>query len=232
MKINNQFSVNVPIAEAWNALTDLERIAPCMPGAQLTGREGDAYLGTVKVKVGPVISEFAGTALFVEKDESTYHAIIDAKGRDSRGSGNASATITAQLQSDGPARTTVVVETDMKISGKLAQFGSGMIAEVSSKLLGQFASSLEQLLGAGPGAAGETPSQADPVAEHVADDTPTSSASMNPTPTDSIPTIFRPSVAAQPVDLTSLAGGAVAKRALPVLAGIVLIGVIVYVIRR
>jgi carbon monoxide dehydrogenase subunit G len=232
MKIDNQFSVNVPIAEAWDALTDLERIAPCMPGAQLTGRDGDAYLGTVKVKVGPVISEFAGTALFVEKDESTYHAIIDAKGRDSRGSGNASATITARLESDGPARTTVVVETDMKISGKLAQFGSGMIAEVSSKLLGQFASSLEQLLTEGPEATSGTPSQADPVAEQAAFDTPTSAASTNPTPTSSAPAAFRPSLVAQPVDLTSLAGGAVAKRALPVLAGIVLIGVIVYVIRR
>jgi carbon monoxide dehydrogenase subunit G len=232
MKIDNQFSVNVPIAEAWNALTDLERIAPCMPGAQLTGREGDAYLGTVKVKVGPVISEFAGTASFVEKDESTYHAIIDAKGRDSRGSGNASATITAHLQSDGPARTTVVVETDMKISGKLAQFGSGMIAEVSSKLLGQFASSLEQLLTAGPEATSETTGEANSGAEPTADGTPTSSASTIAAPTTSTPTAFRPSVTAQPVDLTSLAGSAVAKRALPVLAGVVLVAVIIYVIVR
>jgi carbon monoxide dehydrogenase subunit G len=201
MKIDNQFSVNVPIAEAWTALTDLERIAPCMPGAQLTGREGDAYLGTVKVKVGPVISEFAGTASFVEKDEAKYHAIIDAKGRDSRGSGNASATITAQLRSDGAARTTVVVETDMKISGKLAQFGSGMIAEVSSKLLGQFADSLEQLLATAPEAPGET----------------------DPAVTAAGP---------KPVDLTHLAGGAVAKRLLPVLAGIVVVAVIIYAIAR
>jgi uncharacterized protein len=222
MKIDNQFSVSVPIAEAWNALTDLERIAPCMPGAQLTGRDGDAYLGTVKVKVGPVISEFAGTASFVEKDESNYHAIIDAKGRDSRGSGNASATITAHLRSDGPARTTVMVETDMKISGKLAQFGSGMIAEVSSKLLGQFADSLEQLLLAAPP---ESTSQ--PPATTSADAT-TSAA----TTATSAPTAFRPSAAAQPVDLTSLAGGAVAKRALPVLAGLVVVGVIIYVIVR
>jgi uncharacterized protein len=201
MKIDNQFSVNVPIDEAWNALTDLERIAPCMPGAQLTGREGDAYLGTVKVKVGPVISEFAGTASFVEKDEATYHAIIDAKGRDSRGSGNASATITAQLRSDGAARTTVVVETDLKISGKLAQFGSGMIAEVSSKLLGQFADSLEKLLATAP----ESQSETDLVAT---------------------------TAEAMPVDLTHLAGGAVAKRLLPVLAGIVVVAVIIYVIVR
>ncbi len=219
MKIDNQFSVNVPIAEAWNALTDLERIAPCMPGAQLTGRDGDAYLGTVKVKVGPVISEFAGTASFIEKDESSYHAVIDAKGRDSRGSGNASATITAQLRSDGPARTTVMVETDMKISGKLAQFGSGMIAEVSSKLLGQFADSLEQLLlAAPPETTSQTAAQAGTVEE---------ATSRAPATTSVLTT-----AAAQPVDLTSLAGGAVAKRALPVLAGLVLVGVIIYVIVR
>jgi uncharacterized protein len=220
MKIDNQFSVNVPIEEAWNALTDLERIAPCMPGAQLTGRDGDAYLGTVKVKVGPVISEFAGTASFVEKDETTYHAIIDAKGRDSRGSGNASATITAHLQSDGAARTKVVVETDMKISGKLAQFGSGMIAEVSSKLLGQFAQSLEQLLAAPP----EPPIEAGPLAEQADD-------GAQPTAT-STPAAFRPSAAPAPVDLTHLAGGAVAKRLLPLLAGVVVVAVIIYVIVR
>jgi uncharacterized protein len=236
MKIDNQFTVNVPIDEAWNALTDLERIAPCMPGAQLTGRDGDAYLGTVKVKVGPVISEFAGTASFIEKDDATYHAVIDAKGRDSRGSGNASATITAHLQSDGPARTTVVVETDMKISGKLAQFGSGMIAEVSSKLLGQFAASLEQLLVASP----DNSSEPQPAAESegtqpAVASTPTgpaASADAATGATPAAPAAFRPSAVAQPVDLTHLAGGAVAKRALPVLAGIVVIGVIIYVIAR
>lgn len=242
MKIDNQFSVNVPIAEAWNALTDLGRIAPCMPGAQLTGRDGDAYLGTVKVKVGPVISEFAGTASFVEKDESSYHAIIDAKGRDSRGSGNASATITAQLRSDGPTRTTVMVETDMKISGKLAQFGSGMIAEVSSKLLGQFADSLEQLLlAAPPERTAEAPVEAgsDPAPPETGDSTrsaptpsPTAPSPTTAAATAPVPAAFRPSAAAQPVDLTSLAGGAVAKRALPVLAGLVLVGVIIYVIVR
>jgi len=239
MKIDNQFSVNVPIAEAWNALTDLERIAPCMPGAQLTGRDGDAYLGTVKVKVGPVISEFAGTASFVEKDDATYHAIIDAKGRDSRGSGNASATITAQLQSEGPARTTVMVETDMKISGKLAQFGSGMIAEVSSKLLGQFAASLEELLAASPEPASTAPASTAPASSDTASNEPASSeteaatdaAGVRPAAT-AAPAAFRPSAPAQPVDLTHLAGGAVAKRALPVLAGIVVIGVIIYVIVR
>ncbi|HYU02472.1 MAG TPA: SRPBCC family protein, partial [Jatrophihabitantaceae bacterium] len=98
MRIENEFTVSVPIERAWNVLTDLAGIAPCMPGAQLTGVEGDVYSGKVKVKVGPVTSEYAGTARFVEKDDATYHAVIDAKGRDSRGAGNASAAISAQLR--------------------------------------------------------------------------------------------------------------------------------------
>ena len=142
MKIANEFTVHVPIDVAWKVLTDLEGIAPCLPGAQLTGVDGDVYRGKVKVKVGPVISEFAGTARFAEKDDDAYRGVIDAKGRDARSAGNAAALITAQLRPDGD-RTVVTVDTDLKISGKLAQFGSGMIKEVSQKLLGQFVVALE-----------------------------------------------------------------------------------------
>jgi uncharacterized protein len=147
MKIANEFTVHVPIETAWKVLTDLEGIAPCLPGAQLTGVDGDVYKGKVKVKVGPVISEFAGTAQFVEKDDAAYRGVIDAKGRDARSAGNAAAMITAQLRADGDS-TVVSVDTDMKISGKLAQFGSGMIKEVSEKLLGQFVASLEAKIAA------------------------------------------------------------------------------------
>lgn len=142
MKIENEFTVHAPIDEAWKILTDLEGIAPCLPGAQLTGVDGDVYQGKVKIKVGPVISEFAGTARFAEKDDNAHRAVIDAKGRDSRSAGNAAAIITATLRAEGES-TVVSVDTDMKISGKLAQFGSGMIKEVSQKLLGQFVTSLE-----------------------------------------------------------------------------------------
>ena len=145
MKITNEFAVNTPIERAWAVLTDLAGIAPCMPGAQLTGVEGDTYSGKVKVKVGPVVSDFAGTARFVEKDDGARRAVIDAKGRDSRSAGNAAALVTAQLRADGD-RTLVSVETDLKISGKLAQFGNGMIKEVSGKLLGQFVTNLEAKL--------------------------------------------------------------------------------------
>ncbi|WP_328382349.1 SRPBCC family protein [Micromonospora zamorensis] len=147
MKITNEFAVAVPIDEAWAVLTDLEGIAPCLPGAQLTGVDGDVYRGRVKVKVGPVISEFAGTARFVEKDDAAYRGVIDAKGRDARSTGNASALVTAHLRPDGD-RTLVSVDTDLKISGKLAQFGSGMIKEVSGKLVAQFVANLEAKLAA------------------------------------------------------------------------------------
>ncbi|GGL00662.1 SRPBCC family protein [Mangrovihabitans endophyticus] len=148
MKISNEFTVHTPIDHAWQVLTDLEGIAPCLPGAELTGVDGDVYQGRVRVKVGPVMSEFAGTARFVEKDDGAHRAVIDAKGRDRRSAGNAAAMITARLRPDGDA-TAVSVDTDLKISGKLAQFGSGMIKEVSQKLLGQFVASLEEKIGAG-----------------------------------------------------------------------------------
>jgi carbon monoxide dehydrogenase subunit G len=222
MKIDNEFTVNVPVDEAWQVLTDLERIAPCMPGAQLTGRDGDAFLGKVKVKVGPVISEFAGTASFIEKDDATHHAVIDAKGRDSRGAGNASAVITAQLRADGDHRTVVSVETDLKISGKLAQFGSGMIAEVSSKLLDQFVDSLEKQVMTTPDKPDEldAPTRAD-AAESAALATPTVARP-----------VFRPTQEPEAVNLTQLAGGAVAKRVLPVVGFVVVLAIIIYVIVR
>ncbi|MFE9914057.1 SRPBCC domain-containing protein [Micromonospora sp. NPDC005553] len=149
MKITNEFAVTVPIDRAWAVLTDLEGLAPCLPGAQLTDVDGDVYQGRVRVKVGPVVSEFAGTARFVEKDDAAYRGVIDAKGRDARSTGNASALVTAHLRPDGD-RTLVSVDTDLKISGKLAQFGSGMIKEVSGKLLAQFVANLEAKLAAEP----------------------------------------------------------------------------------
>ncbi|WP_248963639.1 SRPBCC family protein [Sphaerisporangium perillae] len=147
MRIDNEFTVGVPIDQAWAVLTDIEGIAPCMPGAQLTGVDGDVYSGKVKVKVGPVTAEYAGTVRFVEKDDAAHRAVLDAKGRDSRGAGTAAAVISAQLRADG-GRTVVTVGTDLKISGKIAQFGSGMIKEISGKLLGQFVDCLEGKLAA------------------------------------------------------------------------------------
>ncbi|MGC4835266.1 SRPBCC domain-containing protein [Micromonospora vinacea] len=191
MKITNEFAVTVPIERAWAVLTDLEGLAPCLPGAQLTGVDGDVYQGRVRVKVGPVISEFAGTARFVEKDDAAYRGVIDAKGRDARSTGTASALVTAHLRPDGD-RTLVSVDTDLKISGKLAQFGSGMIKEVSGKLLAQFVANLEAKLAAEPPAPHPN---AKPVAA-------TSAAQPEPTPATSEST---PAASAAPPEPTPAA---------------------------
>jgi uncharacterized protein len=223
MRIDNEFTVNVPLERAWEVLTDLAGIAPCMPGARLTGVDGDVYGGEVKVKVGPVVSQYAGTATFAAKDDAAHRAVIDAKGKDSRGSGNASALITAQLRADGD-RTVVTVGTDLTISGKIAQLGGGMIKEVSTKLLGQFVQCLEQRLAADvpePAAAAEAASRDE-------------SVTAAPAAAIAAPAAARavaPAASAEPLDLMSLAGGSMARRLVPV-AVVAVVAVVVYVLRR
>lgn len=146
MKIENSFTVDAPIEQAWELLTDIPEIAPCLPGAKLTDHTDDEYSGGIKVKVGPVTSEYKGTAKFVEKDDANYKAVIDGKGRDVRGAGNAQALITAQMTAVGE-QTRVDINTDLKVSGKVAQFGRGVMQDVSTKLLGQFAECLEAKIG-------------------------------------------------------------------------------------
>ena len=142
MELSNEFVVTAPIAATWAILTDLERIAPCLPGAQLDEVEGDEYRGTVKVKVGPITSQYKGTATFVSLDETNHTAVLRATGRDTRGQGNATATVTAALSEEGD-KTKVSVVTELDITGKVAQFGRGMLGDISTKLLGQFAERLE-----------------------------------------------------------------------------------------
>src|SRR5215469_10004820 len=156
MKIANEFTVSAPIEQAWDVLSDLEQVVPLMPGAALVGRDGDDYLGTVKVKVGPVTSEFTGKVHFVERSRDQHRAVIDGKGKEARGTGNATATVTTQLHEAGQ-RTRVTVDTDLKVVGKLAQFGSGMLQQVSEKLLGQFVNSLEAKLASGGAESAESP---------------------------------------------------------------------------
>jgi carbon monoxide dehydrogenase subunit G len=158
MELLNDFRVPVSAGEAWNVLTDVERIAPMLPGAQLQEVEGDEYRGIVKVKVGPITAQYKGTAKFLEQSESTGKVVLFASGRDTRGQGNASATITATMTPDGEG-THVQVVTDLSVSGKVAQFGRSVLADVSTKLLGQFADALEADLAASgnPEARGETP---------------------------------------------------------------------------
>ncbi len=143
MEINNSFEVKAPIDVAWQTLTDLARIAPCLPGATLTSIEGDIYKGHVTVKVGPIVAKFGGQAIFLERNDTTHRAVLKGEGRDTTGKGNASAIITAQLEVVDATTTRCTVSTDLTITGKIAQFGRGALADVSDKLLKQFVINLE-----------------------------------------------------------------------------------------
>jgi carbon monoxide dehydrogenase subunit G len=206
VKIEDSFRVDVPVAEAWKVLLDLERIAPCLPGAQLTEVEGDEYRGTVKIKVGPITAQYKGVAQIVEADEANHKVLLKAEGRDTRGQGNASATVTATLVADGDA-TMVNIDTDLNITGKVAQFGRGVMADVSSKLLGQFADNLKQDV-----LTGEVPNI--PVGE------PERPAEAATTAQDSGPRRIE-SREAEPIDLMDAAGESVGKRLAPVLAVVI-----------
>lgn len=200
--LNHTFSVPVPIAEAWNVLTNVERIAPCLPGAQLQEVEGETYRGAVKVKVGPIQAQFKGQASFVEKDDVNYKVVLKGEGRDTGGKGNASAVITAQLTAIDATSTQVNVNTDLSITGKVAQFGRGALADVSDKLLAQFSDNLNNLIASEPAAAAPAP-EAAPTAE-----------SGQPV----VRKIDGPEAA--PINLIEAAGGTIVKRALPVVAGV------------
>lgn len=238
MKISNEFTVSTPIDRVWAVLTDIEGIAPCMPGAELTGRDGDAYTGSVRVKVGPVVASYSGSARFTEKDDDNYRAVIDASGRATRGAGTAAALITAQLRPDGE-RTAVGVDTDLKITGRIAQFGSGMIKDVSEKLLGQFVECLEgKLTGtraseeppstpsageAGTNASGANAGGMDPLDD--APDLPPSGAATTGHVSDGA-TASKQDVT--PLDLIGASRGAIAKRLLPLLVFMIIIAAVVY----
>ena len=142
MELAHEFTVDTPVNRAWAVLTDIERIAPCMPGAELTGVDDGTYHGLVKVKVGPISAQYKGTASFVEKDEAAHRVVLKAAGRDTRGQGNASATVTAVMTGQGDA-TRVQIATDMTVSGRVAQFGRGVMADVTARLLQQFVDNLE-----------------------------------------------------------------------------------------
>ena len=146
MKLENEFTVNASMDEAWNAMLDLEKVTPCLPGAQLTEQVGDEYKGTMTVKMGPVTQKYNGTVKVEEADESAHRAVIRADGKDARGQGTASATITSTLHDGGNGSVRVHVETDMQLTGKVAQFGRGMHKEVAAKIMDRFSSCLEKEL--------------------------------------------------------------------------------------
>jgi len=202
MKIEDRFRVDLPVEEAWRVLLDIERIAPCMPGAELQEVEGDAYRGVVKVKVGPITAQYKGTARLVEADADARRAVIEAQGRDTRGQGNASATITMSLSPDGSG-TEVSIDNDVTITGKVAQFGRGVMADVSSKLLAQFVECLEATVLSGASSASEEAA-----------------------------TSAEPPAPAEPVDLLRAAGAPVAKRLIPAAILVAAVIVVVVLVVR
>ncbi|MEU6142970.1 SRPBCC family protein [Streptomyces sp. NPDC047081] len=143
MELHHEFTVPVPVDDAWHTLLDIERVAPCMPGAAVEEYDGKTVTGSVKVKVGPITVTYKGTAVFEEQDESAHRMVLIASGRETRGQGTARATVTGTLsESDGG--TTVSVRTDLTVTGRPAQFGRGVMAEVGDRLVGQFAQCLSE----------------------------------------------------------------------------------------
>jgi carbon monoxide dehydrogenase subunit G len=221
MDLNHTFTVNQPIAETWVVLTDLERIAPCLAGAELKEVDGDVFKGGVKIKVGPIVAQFKGEAQFAELDHVNYRAHLKATGRDIGGKGNASASVTAQLTSLSATTTSVNVVTDLAITGKVAQFGRGALADISEKIIAQFADNLNTLIDKEGGAAAPSLSAATsaPAVGQITDastDKPTVRKIEGP--------------AAEPLNLQALAGGAMLKRLLPIVGAF--LGIFMFFGRR
>lgn len=209
MLLTNDFVVDATVEDTWRILTDLERIAPCMPGASLDGRDGEDYLGSVKIKVGPISAHFHGTARFVEQDAQAQRATIQASGKDPKGQASASATIQARLEAQGDRRTRVLVDTDLDITGRMAQFGRGAIADVSSRLIKQFTDNLgRQVLSGQEGAPVPSPALAGPAAAPAPSPGP---AAVSPEPGG--------------LDVLSIMGPVIARRAAGPLIGL-LVGLV------
>ena len=215
MKLENEFTVPAPVDRAWEVLLDLERVAPCLPGAVIEGREGDAHTGTMTVKIGPITARYKGSVKIEEADEDARRAVMRAQARDARGQGTAAATITSTMEpaDDG---TRVRVETDMRITGPAAQFGRGVMQDVSAKLMGRFAECLAGLMGEGEAAAEEpAPAAPAPAADAQPSTEQAEPAAAGPPP---------PRPTAEVLDLGEASREAVLKRVAPiVVAGLALL---------
>lgn len=220
--ITNEFTVNLPIDEAWPIICDVERIAPCLPGAQLQEIEGTTYRGVVKIKLGAITANFKGEAEFIERDDTAHRAKLAASGRDTGGRGNARADVTAEAESLSPTSTRCTVTAELNITGKVAQFGRGIMGDVSKKLMDQFSTNLNTML--------DEEQLSDDAETSAPDDetaTTDDAAPTDPAPADGVRHIDGP--AAEPIDVANLAGAAVAKRAVPAVLAVI---VLVLILRR
>jgi carbon monoxide dehydrogenase subunit G len=223
MQLEHEFTVPVPVDRAWEVLLDVETIAPCMPGASVDTVDGDSFTGNVKVKVGPITVAYAGKASFLEKDATAHRAVVEAKGRETRGSGTAAATVTARMTDEGGS-TRVNVLTDLAITGKPAQFGRGVMNDVGNKLIGQFADCLATTITEGGTASeGEVPVAGAAAGESRAATGGGSAAQEGAPQTRPTP---------ESIDLIEVAGGSLAKRLAPVAALVLVIVIVWAVVRR
>lgn len=237
MHLNHQFVVPVPVEQAWNVLLDIERIAPCLPGATVESVEGDSFAGRVKVKVGPITVTYQGTATFLRRDEESRRATIRADGRETRGSGTAAATVDVVLHDEGE-NTRVTLDTDLAVTGRPAQFGRGVMVDVSNKLLGMFADCLERTLAAdqaAPVAAGGAEAvPGEPVAAPAAAVPGEPAAAAVPGPSTAPGVARREASRPTPeaIDLLEAAGVPILKRALPAVSAVVVLVLLWRILRR
>jgi carbon monoxide dehydrogenase subunit G len=240
MQLEHQFSVPVPVDRAWDVLLDVERVAPCMPGATVETVDGDSFTGQVKVKVGPITVSYAGKASFLEKDAAAHRAVVSAKGRETRGSGTAAATVTASMTGDGES-TRVNVVTDLAITGRPAQFGRGVMNDVGNKLLGQFADCLADRLAGGGDArtpanggdgvqASTRAAESAETAESAKDQPRVAESSGDSGRARGVPRESRPTPEA--IDLLGVAGGSVAKRVAPIVFLVAVLALIWWLVGR
>ncbi|MFY9864387.1 MAG: SRPBCC family protein [Trebonia sp.] len=231
IELDNSFTVPVPPEQAWDVLLDVERIAPCMPGATVTSVEGDEIAGQVKVKLGPLSLSYKGTAKFIEKDPASHTIAIEATGKETRGAGTASATVHASLKpDDAEGQTTVSIHTSLNVTGRPAQFGRSLLPEVSGKLIDQFAANLRALIDST-----NRPAEAEPEATPAQDAAAaTGDAAAAATAAGTAAATQTTAAPAQPVaplqqedslNLIKLVGGPVLKRVLPIVLGAALIAI-------
>jgi uncharacterized protein len=213
MKLENEFTVPAPVEQAWAVLLDLERVAPCLPGASIEGSEGDEHRGTMTVKIGPITAKYAGTVKIEEADEDAHRAVMRAQARDSRGQGTAAATITSSMEAveDG---TRVRVETDMRVTGPAAQFGRGVMQDVSAKMMGRFADCLAVEMGTPPTVGTAAPAPAPAAGPR----NPAAKPPPGPAGDSAEAAARRPSE--EVLDLGEASREAVLKRVVPVAAGL------------